>query len=570
MRILLLVHAFNSLSQRIFAELEAAGHEVTVEFDVHDDVTQEAVHLFAPDVIVAPFLKRAIPESIWRSLPCLIVHPGIPGDGGPSALDWAILNAESQWGVTVLQAEAEMDAGPVWAHAPFEMRAAAKSSLYRREVTEAAVKAVHQAVERLSQGGFKPQKADALNVARLGAWQATAKQADREIDWRSDDTATVLRKIRSADGVPGVKDAIDDETVFLYDAHAAEGLAGKPGDIIARSGPAIARATADGAVWIGHLRAPSGAHPFKLPASNVLEGRIEGLPEVPVNAKGGYQDISYTERGDTGYLSFDFYNGAMGTEACQRLLTAYLDACKRPTKVIVLMGGPEFWSNGMNLNLIEAADNPADESWSNINAIDDLAEAILSTQSHLTVAAMQGNAGAGGVFLARAADYVWLRSGLILNPHYKDMGNLYGSEFWTYLLPQFAGRDGAAELMQNRLPMSAAEAVAKGVANAHFGSDHTSFEVEVYRRAAELCALDGFEAQLHEKTARREADEAVKPLSQYRAEELAEMRRNFSGPDPSYHVARYNFVCKVPKSRTPRSLARHRSQRPADTQRKAS
>ncbi len=69
---------------------------------------------------------------------------------------------------------------------------------------------------------------------------------------------------------------------------------------------------------------------------------------------------------------------------------------------------------------------------------------------------------------------------------------------------------------------------------------------------------------------RREAHEAVKPLSQYRSEELAEMRRNFYGPDPSYHVARYNFVCKVPKSRTPRSLARHRSQRPANQQRKAS
>jgi putative two-component system hydrogenase maturation factor HypX/HoxX len=39
------------------------------------------------------------------------------------------------------------------------------------------------------------------------------------------------------------------------------------------------------------------------------------------------------------------------------------------------------------------------------------------------------------------------------------------------------------------------------------------------------------------------------------------MRLNFYGFDPSYHVARYNFVCKVPKSRTPFHLAGHR--RPA-------
>ena len=40
------------------------------------------------------------------------------------------------------------------------------------------------------------------------------------------------------------------------------------------------------------------------------------------------------------------------------------------------------------------------------------------------------------------------------------------------------------------------------------------------------------------------------------------MRLNFYGFDPSYHVARYNFIHKAPKSRTPLTLARHRPQRP--------
>jgi putative two-component system protein, hydrogenase maturation factor HypX/HoxX len=38
---------------------------------------------------------------------------GIIGDRGPSSLDWALLLGLERWGVTVLQAEAEMDAGPV-------------------------------------------------------------------------------------------------------------------------------------------------------------------------------------------------------------------------------------------------------------------------------------------------------------------------------------------------------------------------------------------------------------------------------------------------------------------------
>lgn len=98
MRILLLTHAFNSLTQRLYVELTALGHQVSVELDINDRVTEEAVALFRPHLILGSFLKRAIPESIWRTQVCLILHPGIVGDRGPSALDWAILNGETEWG----------------------------------------------------------------------------------------------------------------------------------------------------------------------------------------------------------------------------------------------------------------------------------------------------------------------------------------------------------------------------------------------------------------------------------------------------------------------------------------
>ena len=57
----------------------------------------------------------------------------------------------------------------------------------------------------------------------------------------------------------------------------------------------------------------------------------------------------------------------------------------------------------------------------------------------------------------------------------------------------------------------------------------------------------------------RTLDEQGRSLADYRAEELARMRLNFYGFDPSYHIARYNFIRKIPKSRTPLTLAHHRS-----------
>jgi len=551
MRILLLIHGFNSLSQRIFVELKAAGYDVSIEFDINDALTREAVDLFQPDVILAPYLKRAIPDDLWQNHLCLILHPGITGDRGPAALDWAILRGDEHWGVTVLQAEAEMDAGPIWATREFSMRGTTKSSLYRREVADAGLAAIFEALEKL-ENGTKPTALNYDDPGVKGELRPSVTQKERTIDWAADTTETILAKVRASDGVPGVKEG----DYFLYDAHLASGLTGAVGEIIATSGPAVCRATLDGAVWIGHMRSREGQHRFKLPATMLLAPEV---PEVPLDSEGGYREISYREVGDVGYLRFNFYNGAMSTPQINRLLSAYRKACKQPTKIIVLEGGDDFWSNGIHLNIIESASSAADESWLNINTMDNLSEEIIRTRSHLTVAAMGANAGAGGVFLARACDYVWLINTIIMNPHYKDMGNLYGSEFWTYLLPRYCGAENSARIAEQRLPMGAVEAVELGLADAAFSDNRTDFDRETALRAAALAT--GFSQLVGAKNQRRDADEAIKPLTQYRTEELKKMRRNFFGFDPSYHVARYNFVHKVCKSRTPVTLAQHRDKR---------
>ncbi|MFN3594288.1 MAG: enoyl-CoA hydratase-related protein [Thiobacillaceae bacterium] len=549
-RILLLTHSFNSLTQRLYVELAEAGHELSVEYDIDAAVTREAVALYRPDLVLAPYLRRAIPAEVWRALPCLIVHPGPRGDRGPAALDHAILAGESQWGVTVLQAEAELDAGPVWATATFPMRVATKSSLYRHEVTEAAVRAVFAALARYPDwraGRWRPERVP------LKPLRPAIDPKERVIDWARDDTATALRKAASADGSPGVVDRLFDHPCRLFNLkpYPADG---PPGALLGRAGEAIVRATADGAVQIGHLRRLDAEVDFKLPATFALPEAAE-LPELPEAAA----DIRYEESAGVGHLYFEFYNGAMGTAACARLTAAYRQALARPTRVIVLHGGPDFFSNGLDLNLIEAAASPADESWRNIEAMDDLCEAILRTDDRLTVAALAGNAGAGGAFLALAADLVWARSGVVLNPHYRNMGNLFGSEFWTYTLPRRLGETAARQLMQSRLPLGTATALRLGLIDAHFGSDVVSFHAETHQRAAELARAADYPARLAEKRARRAADEMAKPLAAYRAEELAEMRRSFYGFDVSYHVARQRFVRKTPHAWTPRHLARHRA-----------
>jgi len=561
MRILLLTHAFNSLAQRLYLELTARGHELSVELDINDATTAQAVALFAPSLVLAPYLKRAIAEEVWSKVPCFIVHPGPPGDRGPSALDWAILRGEPRWGVTVLQANAHFDAGPIWASAEFPMRAVRKSSLYRNEVTEAAVTAVLEAVTRLRGGGTPiDQPVNAAGMLPL------MRQEQRRIDWAHDCTQVVLRKIRSADGFPGVEDELAGQRFRLFDAWPEPTLAGRPGELIARRGDAVCRATRDGAVWIGSLQPQEGTvQGFKRPALLALGEAGLALPrsEPESPAADDYSEIRYEEDGGIGFLHFEFYNGAMSTAQCERLRRAYAAARQRPTRVIVLMGGADFWSNGIHLHCIEAAASPADESWQNISAIDDLAHDILTTDSHLTVAALQGNAAAGGVFLALAADAVHARRGVVLNPHYRNMGNLYGSEYWTYVLPRRLGVEQIDALLQRRLPVDVDGALALNLIDGAAGPRREAFLAHVRAVAEALAHPAGFAARLAAKRERRARDEAEKPLARYRAEELVHMRMNFYGFDPSYHVARHRFVHRTPQAWTPLYLAGHRaSQKP--------
>ena len=284
LRLLLLAHAFNGLTQRLFVALRDAGHVSSVELDIADAVTEEAVAAFAPDLVIAPFLKRRLPESVWSVRPCLVVHPGPPGDRGPAALDWAVLDGERDWGVTVLQATADFDAGPVWAWQPCTLRAhASKGSLYRHEVTQAAAQAVRAALARVQPGSAQPLPAELHPLPTPRGWRPLVTRAERAIDWAQHDADVVLQRVRSADGFPGVAGSLFGQPCTLFDAHPASAEVtaraqdAMPGAAVARRGPAVLLRCATGAVWIGHVRR-DGA--LKRPAAEAFD-EAAALPDWP-------------------------------------------------------------------------------------------------------------------------------------------------------------------------------------------------------------------------------------------------------------------------------------------------
>ncbi len=584
MRILLISTAFSGLTQRFYTELEDAGYTVSVELH-SGDMAQllEGVALFKPDLILCPFLTKYLPKEIYEHTQCLIVHPGIKGDRGPSSLDWAIQNGEPEWGVSLLEAAEEMDAGPIWSNKTFPLRQATKSSIFYREVTQAAIDCLWEVLTYFDAPNFKPEAQDYSRADYKGKLLPVMKQPDRAINWKKHKTDEILRRINAADGSPGVLDEIYGKPVFIFNAHKELHLTGKPGDIIAIANHAICRATVDGALWIGHLKPKleSGAKSIKLPATFVLKDLLPQTShgtttlksllsktiiaiEINYTKPGRHlpcQEVWYEQEGDVAYIYFSFHNGGMSTEQCHILLSVYQHVATLSVKVIVLMGGEECWSNGIHLNHIEVAESSADESWLNINAIDDLIYQIITTLDKLTISALRGNAGAGGAIMALAADKVFAREGVIFNPHYKNMGQLYGSEYWTYLLPKRVGLEMATSLTEQRLPVSAKKAWHIGLCDKVLDKNHKIFTAQI-RHLANASAADSEALQKHlnEKANTRCHDESLKALASYRKFELTQMYANFYGNE-DYHNARQRFVYKInDETKTPENIAHHRQQ----------
>ena len=563
MRILFLTSAHNGLSQRLQVELEALGHRVTVELASGAARMEEAARLAKADVVVCPMLDVRIPAPVWGRHVCLVVHPGVVGDRGPSSLDWAILEGEGSWGVTVLQAAETLDAGPVWASAGFPMRTASKASIYRIEVTDAAAGAVTRAIERFERGGGRPLAPEAAPPRGRGRRRPRIRVGDRVVDW-SQPAEAVSRVLRSADTVPGALAELGGRPVFLYGGRAEPAARGAPGTVVGKRHGALCVATGDGGVWVTHVREPDG-EALKVPAATGLGPVVGVVAELAPGGRregsgAGYGDVWYAEdvAGAVGFVHFDLYNGAMGTEACRRLQLAIRAAARRPTRVLVLAGGTDFFSNGIDLNTIEVSASPAMESWRNVQALNDVVVEVVETTDRLLVSALHGNAAAGGVPLAAAADEVWCRRGVVLNAHYRSLGGLHGSEYWTYLLPRRVGTATAHALAEAMRPVGAAEALGLGLVDRVVDGTHEEFHATVASWAAALAAAPGFADRLRAKQERRRRDEAAKALLTYGYEELQVVRPQFFTEGSGYHRARSALVRRQPPLETPPHLAHHR------------
>ncbi len=545
MKTTLLITAFNSLSQLAYTKLKDLGHKVDVVYAINKEQMIREVGEFEPDFIFCPFLKKFVPKEIFNSYPTFILHPGIIGDRGAYAIDNAIREDKKKWGVVILKANDEFDGGDIYANVEFSMRRTYKASIYRNETFFATSKAIDMLLENLQNTNFTPQKQPKTKMHKH------LKSEDREIDWQCDSTKEIIKKIYMSDSHPGVKDEIMGIECYLFGAWEEGRLKGKPKEILAKRDGAVCLGTIDGAVWISHLKEPNR---FKLPATYVLKDRLKGIKEhrLPLifdKSNKTFYEISCDIRDEVAYLHFNFHNGAFRAEQCMKLKYAF-EYIKEQVKVVVLMGGEDFFSNGINLNILEDSKKSGEDGWSNINAINDLLKSIIFAEDVITVASLHKNAGAGGVFLATACDFVVGSEDRVLNPHYKSLG-LSGSEYHTYTLTKRVGERVAKKLLKELLPISTQQALKIGLIDKVFKNDDYQRNLDEFLKSL-IKDDDRYDQFLEQKEDfLYENGEKIDALKE---REIKIMYPEFWEEDSIFHKLRYEFVYKLCPAKTPKRL----------------
>jgi len=524
--ITLLCSSFNSLTQAIYVTLKNKGYKPKVLYAIDLD----KIPSLNPDIILCPFLKSYLPKDIWQNYPTFVLHPGPMGDRGAYSLEHALETDE--WGVVWLKVNQELDGGDIYSEVKFKVRDTYKASLYRQEVVRAALDGLDGVFANHSQKQV------------LNPLHKKFNQEKRAINWEKDNTEEIIKKIHQADSHPGVKNEILGIECYLFGVWREEKFKGEPKEILAKRNGAICLGTVDGAVWISHLKEPNR---FKLPSTYVLKERLKGIKEdrLPLLFDKSYESFYETSvefRDEVAYLCFNFHNGAMSDAQCVRLKYC-VDYLKENCKVLVLVGGMDFFSNGIHLNILEDSQKQGEDGWANINAMNDLIKSILFADEIVTVASLARNAGAGGVFMALACDYVVAKEDVVLNPHYKTLG-LSGSEYHTYTLPKRVGEKKANELLNSCLPISANEAKKIGMIDEVYSHD------DYYEKLHNFSKNSYDEDFIWEKQEflqeNREKIEALKEA------ELSVMHPEFWDEKSSFHKLRKEFVYKVCPTTTPK------------------
>lgn len=212
----------------------------------------EELRRLQADVFVAAAFGQILSQEIL-DLPrfgCLCIHASLlPAYRGAAPIQWAILNGETQSGITVIRMDAGIDTGDMLAKAVVPIGEGETDESLSRKLMETGSRLIVETLPALESGQLKPEK---QNDADSSYAKMLTKEMGR-IDWTRS-AAGIERQVRGLHSWPGAYCSYGGKQLKILAARAAEdvdsSLPKVPGTILSVTSDSVWAAAGQGALQI--------------------------------------------------------------------------------------------------------------------------------------------------------------------------------------------------------------------------------------------------------------------------------------------------------------------------------
>lgn len=212
-----------------------------------------ALGAWKPDLIAVAAFGRILPPVILSLPPkgCINVHGSLlPKYRGAGPIQWAIINGETETGITTMLMDEGMDTGAMLLQEKIMITPDDTAGSLSPRLAELGGRLLVETLTRLKAGTLVPQVQDHAQATMA----PLLKKEDGAIDWALSATA-IANRVRGLTPWPGAYTFLGEDRWMLYRAVALTGASAEPpGRITAVTKDAIQVATGEGLLAVKELQ----------------------------------------------------------------------------------------------------------------------------------------------------------------------------------------------------------------------------------------------------------------------------------------------------------------------------
>ena len=235
------------------------GIEVFQPVKIRTPEALEVFHSHAADVAVVVAYGRILPEPFLTAFPmgAVNVHFSLlPKYRGAAPVNWAIVNGEARTGVTTMKMDAGLDTGDILLRKATEIGETETAPELMARLAVVGAELLSRTLREFKSIAPEPQNVAEATLAPI------LRKSDGLIDW-SMDARSIADRVRGFQPFPGTFSILRGVGVKIWKAAAADGAAGRAGEVLAASGDELKVACGNGSVLSIEELQPEGKKRMK-------------------------------------------------------------------------------------------------------------------------------------------------------------------------------------------------------------------------------------------------------------------------------------------------------------------